>query len=488
MNYYNNNYKLNAQVPLFPLLFAAIFILTLIGCSSVSDTDNQEPAESLSFVSADNFLGANNTRGLEATFDYLFGDPPAPPSREELRKIPFPIAYIEADDNPKTIIGMVLNGAYGEIWLSGRQSLQMANGRFIGSGDVNPADLIITTNLSADPLRCFLATSAENWMSACPKTFTRNIDVRPSKLVDAIYQRGDVMIAYAVESTFQQVAGKLIETGAAESPLGVVHAFENEFTIENGRVTLSRQWLNPHVGYIDFDLVTPKSEATQARYDAPSFYFETPSGSRLSLLLENEMIVSRLGINHYWPLLRIHTDELQQQLEARKQGMRTRLLLLREYYRKDGEADLAAAAEELLNAFESWPLRATYQHGIQPPQMLIDFAENPFLNTDDAGQANNYTVTIPTRPTGYRLVGLDTERAFTFPNQVIYDVQPNGSIQAHQVVSELLLPIPGQATIRLYSISDALLPPGFRDLNYQLALFLQHWDWYSDVHQSGGES
>ncbi|RUO41628.1 hypothetical protein CWE22_05575 [Pseudidiomarina aestuarii] len=468
----------NNYIVSFVLSFLALSGLS--ACSSLAeDTSSAAPAKQ----EQEQDISANSTpAGIDGIVDYLFADEPELPVREVLQQYPMSTAYVTAGENSTAVMVLGPRSRYGDIWYVGPQALVFAHGRVIASGDVTPSDLITVTNLEADPLRCMQQASPQT----CPREWQRSVDVRPSKVVNSNYQRGDGIVSYEVASTFSVQGDTVTEKGTATGALGNAYPFENSFTLSDGRVSQSRQWFSPQLGYLEYDIVKAPDMAAQVRYEAPAFAFSAPMGNRLSLLLENAIVAPRLSVEHYWPLLRIHNDSLQQKFEARKQGMLVRLRLLREYYNGEGQTELAAATQELVEAFQSWPLRATYQHGVQPPQMLIDFADNPYLNPADAGASGEYTVSIPQRPDAHRMVGLSESSAAAFSVPGIYDVQPNGSIQAHTALDPMLLPLPGHATLRLQSIPDTQLPPGFRDMNYQLALFLQHWDWAADAVADGG--
>lgn len=473
----NNNIRLSAW------LFGVVL---LSGCSSMS-TDTDEEANTS--ILGEEALATPQDRGLRATFDYFFGDPPPPPSREVLQQFNIPAALVQLGEFPQSAMLRAVSTPYGDLWYAGPQAMVLAHGRVIASGDAVPADVIAVTNQTADPLYCLTHTAPSQSASNCPMQWQREVDIRPSRNDDGNYTRGNIIYTYQVDSSFRQQGDVLIETGVATNAVGDTYDFENQFTLSNGRVMAARQWLSPEMGYLDYEIVAmPAGTDSQVNYRADGLNIEVQSGVRMSLLLENAQVAPLLSTTHYWPLLRVHNDELQSKLEARREGMRMRLRMLREYYLTDGNTELAAAASTLLNEFERWPLRATYVHGLQPPQMLINFADNPYLNPADAGASGQYAVSLPMRPSGSRVLGL-TDTVFSMP--AIYDVQPNGSIQRRDAPDAMLLPIAGQATLRLQSIPDAMLPPGFRDLNYQLALFLQHWNWavaFADTAQTGDAS
>ncbi|UUN12754.1 MULTISPECIES: YjbF family lipoprotein [Idiomarina] len=194
----------------------------------------------------------------------------------------------------------------------------------------------------------------------------------------------------------------------------------------------------------------------------------------------------RLGLEQvpYAPLTRLHSPKLDQWFAGRKAGMLVRLRMLEQTYKADGETQLAAQAAELTQAFQSWPLRATYIHGWSLGDARINQATNKALNLADAADSNSvipsYELSLnPAPQTSSLQVGLATQLS---DHEQVYVTDAHGQIslvplQSYNSTAEqrALAHQPGALVLR--SIADKDLPKGFRDVNYQLAMFLQHWDW-----------
>ncbi|WP_369743371.1 YjbF family lipoprotein [Pseudidiomarina sp. PP-1MA] len=194
----------------------------------------------------------------------------------------------------------------------------------------------------------------------------------------------------------------------------------------------------------------------------------------------------RLGLEQvpYAPLTRLHSPKLDQWFSGRKAGMLVRLRMLEQTYKADGETELAAQAAELTQAFQSWPLRATYIHGWSLGDARINQATNKALNLADAAVSNSvipsYELSLNAAPqTSSLQVGLATQLS---DHEQVYVTDAHGQIslvplQSYNSTAEQRALAHQPGALVLHSIADKDLPKGFRDVNYQLAMFLQHWDW-----------
>lgn len=188
----------------------------------------------------------------------------------------------------------------------------------------------------------------------------------------------------------------------------------------------------------------------------------------------------------YEPLTRLHSPKLDQWFAGRKSGMLMRLRMLEQTYRSDGEEQLAAQAAELAEAFLTWPLRATYLHGWSLGTARLYQSDNPMLSVADAVADVRTTAVIPRYEVSFQPapptaihVGLATPLA---AHELVYVTDATGKItrvpvQGYNSTPALRTMTEQPGAIVLHSIADKDLPKGFRDLNEQLALFLQHWDW-----------
>ncbi|MDX1525620.1 MAG: YjbF family lipoprotein [Pseudidiomarina maritima] len=194
----------------------------------------------------------------------------------------------------------------------------------------------------------------------------------------------------------------------------------------------------------------------------------------------------RLGLEQvpYAPLTRLHSPKLDQWFTGRKAGMLMRLRMLEQTYKADGDTKLAAQAAELTQAFASWPLRATYLQGWSLGHARLNLAENKALNLADAAVNNSiipsYEISFNAAPNASSIhVGLATDLN---QHEQVYVTDAAGQVslvplQSYNSTAEQRLLAAQPGALVLHSIADKDLPKGFRDVNYQLAMFLQHWDW-----------
>ncbi|MDT7526302.1 YjbF family lipoprotein, partial [Pseudidiomarina sp. GXY010] len=321
----------------------------------------------------------------------------------------------------------------------------------------------------------------------------------------------------------------------------------NEFyrDLASGRIVQSKQWLGPELGYFEMTEVQPfngvggptqnwgysalpaqsgfqdlktqdgsdptqyrqlrikvtqqtttqQQEASTTSQLFNGLFFGTipnqpnqPGQANPRSLRLNDVVTEfhRLGLEQvpYAPLTRLHSPKLDQWFSGRKAGMLVRLRMLEQTYKADGETELAAQAAELTQAFQSWPLRATYIHGWSLGDARINQATNKALNLADAAVSNSvipsYELSLNAAPqTSSLQVGLATQLS---DHEQVYVTDAHGQIslvplQSYNSTAEqrALAHQPGALVLR--SIADKDLPKGFRDVNYQLAMFLQHWDW-----------
>lgn len=300
----------------------------------------------------------------------------------------------------------------------------------------------------------------------------------------------------------------------------------NEFWHDpaTGRIIQSKQWLGPELGYLEFTEVQPYNrgagnmqnwafspvgiksgteqefqQLTTTDGSDPLQYVEVRvvdgSAKYTGLFYANSRLnqvvteFHRNGVQqpYYEPLTRLSSGKLQQQFEARKQGMATKLALLQQTYMHDGETELAKQASALATAFSHWPLRASYIHGMSLANARLDLAQNPVLNTQDAltstSSIPHYELRLSTAPLDRQGEQAATQHVgLTYTNpEYVYVIDAFGVItkvpmQSYNSNAEQRAIAEQPGAVVLYSIEDSDLPKGFRDINLQLAQFLQHWD------------
>ena len=259
-------------------------------------------------------------------------------------------------------------------------------------------------------------------------------------------------------------------------------SFSNDFYLDprNGKSLKAKQWLGSVLGYLESEQVvlwaTPAAAVLPKLPNAQQVNtsvgpVQVFKGARMAELYDS-LNQGTSTANYFSPLLRVHSCELQQQLEARKAGMLVRLRLLQQTYRADGNERGLQQAEALERQFNSWPLKATHLHGFSAAKSRYDLALNPKLP-----QPADCDVSLSFgQPQPAQTVGLLDQRSDS-----AWVVRANGEMRyvslantAQRLQHSPLLQQPN--SIVFYGIAEADLPPGFKDLNQQMSLFLQHWD------------
>ncbi|RUO74534.1 hypothetical protein CWI80_04120 [Pseudidiomarina sediminum] len=447
-------------------LGAATVLFALTGCSTLSSTpDNPQ------------------TSAVMQSFNLLFGDDKAAPERAQLAQLPYPVSYVQFDEEAPNIIVLGSTGNHGQYWYSAsNEALTLWQGRIIRSSALTRENRVHTSALSADPLACYLQG---NNPAGCSTRWQRAIQIERPVADFNPHQPQHELARFELESSFVQQGRDITETGRAiryAQKNGVRKAveqyeFSNSYRLsqDGNYVIESKQWLSPAHGYVHLDMVNlagvnaPRPAVASSILEVP---VQTPS-PRLAQVVA--ALPEQFYPDTYWPGLRIHSDRLDSRFAARHAGMLKRLRMLTETYRYDGDKELTALAEELTAAFAAWPLRASYVHGVDPARMLTTLQENPVLNHADGD--SGYQVVIAASDATPQQVGLAAVSEVTES----WSVQPNGEVQrlADNAKGE-------RAGLTLVTVRSDLLPKGFRDVNAQLAMFLQHWNYAADA-QGGGQ-
>ncbi len=428
----------------------------------------------------------------QASFDFLFGDAPQAPDRETLLQAPYPVTYVQIGDAPRTVLAAAVNGTDGQYWVSaGGEALTLWQGRVIRSSQLELENRIHTSYLADDPLSCYLHSER-----TCPTEFERTIQLkRPVATFDPHNPQYEI-VSLTLNSSFNRngrditETGTAVTTGASNEGKGEQYEFTNSYRLSSDSkyVIESKQWLSPMHGYVTLEMVSltspnaPRGEPQITRFQAPVQLRNltgASNGEKVAPRL-NEFVTAmqrQLYPDSYWPGLRIHSDKLDQRFSARKAGMLKRLRMLEQTYRHDGETALADAAHALTQQFQQWPLRASYVHGIDPAQMRLTVGENPALNPHDADK--EYEIVLApalalatglSKATNTQTDAVATERWLVQPDGSIRKLEPSTAGKPATTSGAM----PG---VTLTTIAEAQLPRGFRDVNAQLAMFLQHWDY-----------
>ncbi|RUO62634.1 YjbF family lipoprotein [Pseudidiomarina insulisalsae] len=437
------------------------------------------------------------TTAATESLQFLFADAPSAPDRETLTQFPYPVTYVQfakgGSTGPRTILVLAATGTHGQYWFSaGNEALVLWQGRVIRSSQLQVENRLHTDNLHADPLACYLTSTsapATQKDDPCAGSWSRTIQLKRPVANFNPHQPQYEIVSLELQSQLQRNGRDISETGTASEVIGgdvgASYDFTNSYRLstDGNYVISSRQWLSPRHGYVELEMVNlaqpnaPRGEVQTTDFKVPINAFKG-SGAEPRLREFVEAMQPEFYPDSYWPGLRIHSDKLDQRFAAKRAGMIKRLRMLVATYEHDKNTKLAQAAKQLLNDFQQWPLRASYVHGIDPAQMRVTLKHNPLLNSHDANEA--YEIVLA--EAGTQQLGLQT-KAQDLPEYLTerWQIQPDGSVrQLHAHVKQTA----EQPGIVLTSIAERYLPKGFRDINAQLAMFLQHWNYAASVQES----
>ncbi|MDN7134526.1 YjbF family lipoprotein [Pseudidiomarina terrestris] len=432
----------------------------LSGCSLLSSQESTE-----------------NTAATQS-LQFLFENTPAAPDLATLQQFPYPVTYVQFEGAPRTILVLAATGNHGQYWFSaGDEALTLWQGRIIRSSALERENRVHTDQLHNDPLACYLKQpqqaeqQQQQQQQNCSSSWQRSIQIQRPTARYTPHDPQHEIVTLQVQSEFQRDGRDITEQGTATEYVAgkpvQTHDFSNSYRLstDNMYVISSKQWLSPQHGYVELEMVNlarpiaPRGEAEVTRFQVSV----TPEAQpRLRHFVE--AMQQHFYPDSYWPGLRIHSDELDERFAGRHTGMLKRLRMLAEIYQHDGDSELEQAARQLAEQFQQWPMRASYIHGLDPAKMRSTLEHNPVLNARDAEDA--YEVVLAAASSTQ--VGVSnltkTERWLIQPNGTIRELEPREKLND------------GQPGIVLTSIAESDLPQGFRDINAQLAMFLQHWD------------
>lgn len=429
------------------------------------------------------FSSQEDSRTTAATesLQFLFADAAEAPDLATLQQVRFPVTYVQIGDAPRTILGLAATQPHGQYWVSAsNEALTLWQGRVIRTSRLEGENRIHTDNLSNDPLACYLHQQ-QSQQNDCDSQWQRSIQIeRPVRNFNPLKPQHEI-VSLQLQSTLTRSGRDISETGLATeyvagSDLGeprATYEFNNSYRLSSdGKYVISsRQWVSPALGYVELEMVNlaqpnePSTAPQTTRLNLPVQTLSNGQAPRLRQFVE--AMPQEFYPDSYWPGLRIHSDKLDERFAKRHAGMLKHLRMLAETYRHDQHTELANAAEQLVQQFQQWPLRASYVHGIDPAQMRLTLAENPMLNGYDA-EADYQIVVAAAQRNELGVSGLDATQSERWL------IQPNGDIRQllpHEQLTD------GQPGIVFTGIQQDLLPPGFRSINSQLAMFLQHWDY-----------
>lgn len=491
------------------------------------------------------FLGKSAEASLKLLFDSPEDYSVTP---EQARALPYAAQYIRVGDGVRSMIGLgevdaMQSGLKLQWFTNAKEVVETHNGRVLSLQNLNdPQVKQLWIIRAGNDYHIDVRVPSPYHTEHKPHYMTKRHSYEVVSLPPAEHQPA-VNLAAAETQTLSMPNGSTVNAVITREVLfqnGEPMA-TNEFYREatTGRAVQSKQWLGPELGYLELTEVQPfagelqpptqqvpvLAEAQQANAPTsaapwafspvandfqqltttdgsnPLQYIQvrvTNNGTNNGTNKHTALFYANSRLNqavteyhkqgvqqpYYEPLTRLSSAKLEHEFNARKQAMATKLAMLAQTYRHDGDDKKAQQASMLATAFQHWPLKATYIHGMSLANARLDLAQNPVLNTADAATGTStipyYELCLNEAPLGQHAtqrVGLTA----THP-EFVYVVDAFGVItkvpMQHyngNAAQRALAQQPG--AVVLYSIDDSELPKGFRDINLQLAQFLQHWDW-----------
>lgn len=501
---------------------AAISLLVLSGCAP-KGAEPHESADTNAKQSIWERLFGTST--LDTLGAYLQQQQPLELSVEQIQALPYAAIYAETAQGSQAlaVLGTVDPIGYAQDpsqprlqWYTATDAMTTIGGRIIslegGAGVVQQQHLANTEAL--DAVLCYRqAIVSGQPASSCPSQASINYDVQRHAYDHSYlkpsyqWQREQAIVSYQLAAQSSSVALKNGYTYEVRvlTETDQQGRFENFFAIEltTGTVIASRQWLGSDFGSMYYAMAKPYFGQTSSdelasrqfpyQVAQPTSSVGIVNGSKQHQMSFNELprldqVITALPADgsglFYGPLTRLHSCTLDQQFEARKQGLQVKLKLLQQTYRSDGNRALEQAAQDLEQQLQQWPLRASYIHGFSVSAARRDLQHNPLLNAEQACQQAgqpSFELSLQTQTQAPQQLGLAANQQGADTDQV-WVITADGQ--------QKLVPVAGHnsnATMRALTeqanalvfrgIAQNQLPPGFKDLNQQFAQFLAHWDY-----------
>ena len=436
-------------------------VLSLQGCSVLP--------------SADKVLDESTSAASQSLQYLISGNQDVELTEAQVAELQYASSYVQFDDQARVLAVLGYDDGYSLQWISASEevlTLSMA-GRALRT-DSLLSNLEHVSQSEDDPLVCYQQADTLEQARQCPNSWHRLVTTEH----DSELSQWQVVSTFSVNE--QGNIRTVVEEGAATQSDADAEAYRDNIAINNTfyfaqtnavyRPFQSEQWVSPQLGYVNYQEVKVynrfiSGEDAATGNDAggldSSQVFEQPpeltnnqmwirlqrsNGTMVDIVTEGEPRITQLldlaptQQSVMWPQTKISSPALEQQFVARKQGMYIRLKMLAQTYRHDGKNELAAQAEQLAADFLTWPLAPSYVTNFSRAKARVDLADNPLLNRAQAG---------------------DRLRS-----------QPHYTITLSDTINLAELP--------KLPIADRDLPKGFRDVNQQLGLFLQHWS-YADT-------
>lgn len=427
-------------------------------------------------------------------------------SPEEIANFPYAATYVKLEGQARALVvlGKVTQQQENAdspllSWVSADgEIIEVLNGK-IQSFSGFRTDISAGYNAEKQkPLSCFIrhivAKSTSTQLADCAEHADYRFDLKLKSPLHFAYQPHEMFYRIAETVTYQLSEQNVVFSMPGGRDVNTTtiletaanNKFTNIYRVEQttGYVVYTKQWLGEKLGYIELTAVKAylnKPTATMPDSNGElsqhvKIQVEPSSNSqRLLQLLPLQQPTS------YAPLTRLYRCDYDHKFAARKQGMKQKLLMLKRIYQVDNKPQYEQQAQELLTAFEQWPLRQSLIFGFQHGLAANDLAFNPVLPTAAQHNSCKNTYDVVFNQALEKPVVLDFLIAANNESMSTWwIIQADGQVievAANDIANkpELSTLIKQPNAVVFRGIPNSELPTGFTDINYQLALFLKHW-------------
>ena len=442
-------------------------------------------------------LDESASAASQSLYYAIAGQPDAELTEQEIAELQYAANYVQFDDQARALIVLGYDDKHSLQWISANSEVLTTSfaGRIIRT-DSLLSNLEHVADSEADPLHCIQLAPSLEQAKRCNNAWQRMITTEHNGQLSQWLINTTFEVEEAQANRFVRENGiaELVSPNAdAREPktISISNTFEYAEYNETFRPVKSAQWISPELGmlqqqevkaygeYLSNDRFIQSNDANSGEKESSDSYqeqnvsydaknpsndrfsqdqlfseppqltnqqlwvrIERSNGTKVDIVTDGEPRISQLldavptAQSVMWPQTKVSSPALNQQFEARKQGMYVRLKMLAQTYRYDGEAELASKSDALADDFLTWSLKPSYVTDFSRAKARQDLSQNPLLNHAQVGEHR-----------------LNNEPHYTITLSAHYD----------------------QTQLPALPIADHELPKGFRDVNQQLRLFMQYW-------------
>ncbi|SFR44968.1 Group 4 capsule polysaccharide lipoprotein gfcB, YjbF [Pseudidiomarina maritima] len=442
-------------------------------------------------------LDESASAASQSLYYAIAGQPDVELTEQEIAELPYAANYVQFDDQARALIVLGYDDNHSLQWVSANSEVLTTSfaGRVIRT-DSLLSNLEHVADSESDSLSCIQFAPSLELAQQCNNAWQRTITTEHNGqlrqwLVDTTFQVEETQANRFVRENGTAVLVSPNADTIEPKTISISNTFEYAEYNDTFRPVESTQWISPELGmlqqqevkaygeYLSNDRLMQSNDANSDEkeskdisqeqdvsndsknlsndmFSQDQLFSEPPqltnqqlwvrlersNGTKVDIVTDGEPRISQLldtvptAQSVMWPQTKISSPALNQQFEARKQGMYVRLKMLAQTYRYDGQTELASKSDALAGDFLTWPLKPSYVTDFSRAKARQDLSQNPLLNHAQVGEHR-----------------LNNEPHYTITLSAHYD----------------------QTQLPTLPIADHELPKGFRDVNQQLRLFMQYW-------------